>query len=156
MGVRVPLAVPIRPRRRDQPVERAFDVAGDIRIRAFIDGDRRRRMRHIQIANASGNTGRSDRLLHLRRHIHKLRPAIGFHAQCLHLRASRQRADSSMQQIRSAAEAFFFSCRGAACCAQSGKASQAGHSERSEDSFLSARFLRGESAFSSSHTREYE
>ena len=107
MGVRVPFAVPIRPRRRDQPVERAFDVPGDIRVRTFIDGDRCRGVRHLQVANPAADTGRSDRLLHLRRHIHKLRPAIGFHAQCLHLRPPRQRADSSMQQIRSAAQAFF-------------------------------------------------
>jgi hypothetical protein len=36
--------------------------------------------------------------LHLCRHIDKLRPAIGFHAQRLHVGLPWQRADSSMQQ----------------------------------------------------------
>jgi len=74
----------VRPRRGDQPVQSAFDVAGDIRVRAFIDGDRCRRVRHVQIANATGDAGRRNRLLHLRRHIDELRAAIGFHTQCLH------------------------------------------------------------------------
>src|SRR5260370_325938 len=54
MRVRVPLAVPIRPRSGYEPVERAFDVPRDTRVRAVVDGDRCCRLRHIQIANAAG------------------------------------------------------------------------------------------------------
>src|SRR5882672_9309585 len=54
MRVRVALAVPVRPRCGDQPVQSAFDVTGHMRVRAFIDGDRRRGVRHIQIADSLG------------------------------------------------------------------------------------------------------
>jgi hypothetical protein len=45
------------------------------------------------MANASGDTGRPNNSLYLRRHIDKLSPAIGFDTQSLHLQASSRRAD---------------------------------------------------------------
>jgi len=68
----------------DQAVQRAFNVTRNIRIRAFIDGDRRCGVRHIQITNPTGDTRRCNGLLHLRRNVHKLRSAVRFHAQRLH------------------------------------------------------------------------
>ena len=83
VGVRVALAVPVRPRRWNQSVQCAFNIARDVRVRAFIDGDRRRGMRHVQIANAVTHAGRRDNFLHLCGHIHKLRATGCFHAQRL-------------------------------------------------------------------------
>ena len=83
VGVRIALAVAVRPRRWNQPVQRAFDVPRNIRVRAFIDGNRRRGVRHIQVANAVTHAGRRDNFLHLCGHIHKLRATGCFHAQRL-------------------------------------------------------------------------
>src|SRR5260370_8818092 len=134
MGIRVALAVPIRPRHGNQPVERAFDVAGDIRVRAFIDRGRCGRVRHIQIAKASGHTGRSNRLLNLRGHIHKLRAAVRLHTQCLHEISSPTGAGILACSNRSEAEAFFFLSWRSTASPLFSKDSAECHSERSEES----------------------
>src|SRR5437660_978583 len=58
-------------------------VPRNIRVRAFIDGNRRRGVRHIQIANAVTYAGRRDNFLHMCEHIYNMRASGCLDAWCL-------------------------------------------------------------------------
>jgi len=100
MGVRVALDVAIRSRRGNQPVQRAFDVAGNIRVRTFIDGDRCRVWRHIQVAIPLPTPDEATAFCTCAVTSTSCVRRSVFTLSVFHLRASRQRADSSMRQIR--------------------------------------------------------
>src|SRR6202158_2086396 len=89
MGIRITLAMPVRPRVRHQSIEYALEIRSHIRVRMLIDRHARSSMRHIHITNAASHPGLLHNPLHRRSNIHELRPPPRLHPQSLHRLFSR-------------------------------------------------------------------
>ena len=82
--VGVALGVLITALVRNKAIENSFDVARDVGIGMFVDGNSGSAVRNIDVANAAFHSGFADSLFHLASDVYKLGAAIRFDVQSLH------------------------------------------------------------------------
>ena len=78
VGVGVAFGVTIARVARHKAVESGFDIAGDVGVVSFVDGDARGGVRDVEMADAGGDARRGDERLDGRGDVEKLGAAPGF------------------------------------------------------------------------------
>src|SRR5712692_5538788 len=91
LDVRVCVSFPVlvRPALGHEAVERRFDVPGNVRVVALVDGDPGGGMRHIEVAEAVGDTGSGDNLFDVGSDIHELGAPRAFYFEQARARPRR-------------------------------------------------------------------
>jgi len=82
--VRVALSMLVGTFMRDEPIEKALDIGGDIRIGMFVNRNACRGVRNVDVADRALKARIANGLLHLARDIHELRAACCLDAKRLH------------------------------------------------------------------------